>query len=172
MLKRLPNLLTFFRIALVFFFPLIFFNVSTTGALIIFILAGLTDLLDGYMARKFNAITPLGTVLDPLADKLMLIVVLFCLYLSSRIPLSILALIFTLEIFLIISGSYLYVKKEKIAIPANIFGKIATFLFTCAIISIFLYPHSLLSKILIGTAIFFKLYAFSLYLLNYYRQHT
>ncbi len=69
----LPNLLTMFRMVLIPFFVSLLFYQRFGWALFIFLLAGLTDALDGLFARRFNQKSQLGTILDPIADKLLLV---------------------------------------------------------------------------------------------------
>lgn len=79
MYKKLPNILTVTRIFMVPIFPLIYFSSmekASIYALIFFLFVGATDMLDGYLARKYNLISAFGTAMDPLADKLMLIMVM------------------------------------------------------------------------------------------------
>ena len=79
---NIPNSLTLLRIAMIPIFVLIFylpFSWSNMLACVVFTLAALTDMLDGYLARKLEQISPLGAFLDPVADKLMVAVVLVCL---------------------------------------------------------------------------------------------
>lgn len=79
---NIPNSLTLLRIAMIPIFVLVFylpFAWSNVLACLIFTLAALTDVLDGYLARKLEQISPLGAFLDPVADKLMVAVVLVCL---------------------------------------------------------------------------------------------
>ena len=79
-LKNIPNILSTIRILLVFVFVFLLFGLnSPVGALIVFLVAGATDVIDGFLARRFNWITNLGKILDPLADKLMQCTVLVCL---------------------------------------------------------------------------------------------
>lgn len=76
---NLPNILTLFRIGLIPVFVLIFylpFGWSNEAACIVFVVAAITDWLDGYLARKLRQISKLGAFLDPVADKLMVAVVL------------------------------------------------------------------------------------------------
>ncbi len=79
---NIPNSLTLLRIAMIPIFVVIFylpFSWSNMVACVVFTLAALTDMLDGYLARKLEQISPLGAFLDPVADKLMVAVVLVCL---------------------------------------------------------------------------------------------
>lgn len=134
---NIPNMLTTFRILLIPVFILIFFSNSPSAliySLVIFLLAGATDILDGYIARKYNQVTKYGVVLDPLADKLMLLTVLFCLSLKTLIPSWIFIIVAIKEISMIVSGILLY-KKDTI-IPSNIFGKASTVLFYISILAL------------------------------------
>jgi len=102
----------------------------------IFILAGVTDGLDGYIARKYNLVTKIGQMLDPLADKLMQITVIACFTVAGILPIWILTIIVAKESLMIIGGMVLYTRKEKIVIPADHLGKAATVLFYLAILLI------------------------------------
>ena len=87
---NLPNKLTMFRVILIPFF-VVFLLVDITSvdkwiALAIFIIASLTDLLDGKIARKYNLVTNFGKFMDPLADKLLVCSALICLVALDRIP--------------------------------------------------------------------------------------
>lgn len=131
---NIPNLLTLFRIILIPIFILVFFSETPNSLLksiLIFLLAGFTDFLDGYIARKYKIITKAGIVLDPLADKLMLITVLSCLLIKGYIPAWVLIVIAAKEIFMILCGVFLY--KKNIVIPSNIFGKLSTVFFYISI---------------------------------------
>lgn len=134
---NIPNLLTVFRLFLIPIFVIVFFSNITNSLLwptFIFLLAGFTDILDGYIARKFKIVTKWGTAMDPLADKLMLLTVLCCLVIKQYIPLWILIVVATKDIFMIISATFLY--KEDGVIPANIFGKLSTLLFYISIFTL------------------------------------
>lgn len=168
-MKYLPNILTLARLLMVPLFPYVFFNLNNGRiiALLIFLTASATDFFDGFIARKYNVISNIGIALDPLADKLMLLTVLICLYISNDIPFIILLIMLLKEFTLISFGSLLYFKKEKTTIPANIFGKAATFLFSIAIILMLLYPNKTLSTYSIMIAVVAKILAFIVYLYNY-----
>jgi cardiolipin synthase (CMP-forming) len=131
---NIPNLLTLFRLLLIPVFALVFFSSSPNNLLLslfIFLAAGLTDVLDGYIARKYNLVTKWGIVLDPLADKLMLLTVLTCLVIRSYAPVWILIIVAAKELFLIGGGMVLL--KKNTVIPSNVFGKFSTILFYLSI---------------------------------------
>lgn len=126
-----PNVLTSIRIGLVP--PMIYSYLympknGETVAFFIFLCSALTDILDGYIARKFNMVTKLGTVLDPLADKMMLISVLTIFVLNNKINFWIL-LVMAFKELLMILGAYFLYNNEDVVIPANIYGKISTLVF-------------------------------------------
>ncbi len=140
---NIPNILTIFRMFLIPVFVALFFLPDSNNliySISVFLLAGVTDVLDGYIARKYNLVTKWGVVLDPLADKLMLMTVLVCFVLKDFIPLWIVIIIALKELFMIIGGTFLY--KKNTLIPSNIFGKVSTFLFYLAIF-IFCFKRSL-----------------------------
>ncbi|MBO5682867.1 MAG: CDP-alcohol phosphatidyltransferase family protein, partial [Clostridia bacterium] len=74
------------RILLVGVFAYTIFCVNPIVAMIVFLIAGATDVVDGYLARRYNWITDLGKILDPVADKLMQCTAMICLYLKDLIP--------------------------------------------------------------------------------------
>jgi cardiolipin synthase len=81
-----PNLLTVFRMVLIPVFVSLLFYQRFVLALIVFILAGITDGLDGLLARRFNQKSQLGTILDPIADKLMLVTSFIVLSMKAVFP--------------------------------------------------------------------------------------
>ena len=122
---NLPNRLTILRIFLIPFF--VFFMLSDFSkwiALIIFVVASLTDMLDGKIARKYNLVTDFGKFMDPLADKLLVCSALICLVELKRIPAWNVIAIISREF--IISGFRLVAAEKQIVIAANFWGKIKT----------------------------------------------
>jgi len=163
---NLPNILTTVRFILIPVFIGVFFSPldkSLLYSIIIFIFAGVTDVLDGYIARKYDAITKWGQAMDPLADKLMQLTVLICFTLKSFIPIWIISIYGIKEIFMILGGIILYTRKDKLVISANYYGKIATVIFYVAILAIAF--NSAYGKILIGAAAIVTLYAFIRYVI-------
>ena len=125
---NLPNKLTLFRVILIPFFVL-FMLVDITAydkwiALAIFIVASLTDLLDGKIARKYNLVTNFGKFMDPLADKLLVCSALICLVALTKIPAWIVIIIIAREF--IISGCRLIASDNGVVIAASYWGKFKT----------------------------------------------
>ena len=125
---NLPNKLTMFRVVLIPFF-VVFLLVDITSvdkwiALGIFIVASLTDLLDGKIARKYNLVTNFGKFMDPLADKLLVCAALICLVELERIPAWIVIVIMSREF--IISGFRLIASDNGVVIAASYWGKFKT----------------------------------------------
>lgn len=169
-MKYVPNILTLIRLCLIPVFVSMFFSDGPNAhvnALLIFLLAGLTDILDGQIARRYNLISPVGTVLDPLADKLMLLAALISLAMVGIVPLWALVIVYLKEFFMIICGSLLYFRREKFVIPANRFGKLATAFFTLAVFLLILLPDHPLSLAALILAIGAKLVALYSYVMGY-----
>jgi cardiolipin synthase len=130
----------------------------------IFLLAGISDVTDGYIARKYNLITKFGTVLDPFADKMMSFSVLISYTISGLIPSWIVITLALKELFMILGGGLLYLHKDKKVIPSNKFGKIATFSFYAAILSIVFNIPPEISIILLLITVILNIVAFYNYL--------
>ncbi|MCD8156242.1 MAG: CDP-diacylglycerol--glycerol-3-phosphate 3-phosphatidyltransferase [Clostridiales bacterium] len=139
---NLPNKLTMFRVILIPFF--VFFLLADIGlgsiapviALVIFIVASLTDLLDGMIARKYNLVTNFGKFMDPLADKLLVCSSLICLVELEKAPSWIVIVIIAREF--IISGFRLIAAEHQIVIAASMWGKFKTTFQMAAIILLIL----------------------------------
>ena len=126
---NLPNKLTVLRVVLVPFFVVALLISKSVepmkwAALVLFIVASLTDLLDGKIARKYNLVTTFGKFMDPLADKVLTISGMICLIELGRIPSWIVVIIVAREF--IISGFRLIATEHGIVIAANYWGKFKT----------------------------------------------
>ncbi len=125
---NLPNKLTIFRVILIpFFVVLLLFDLTAYDkwiALGIFIVASLTDFLDGYIARKYNLVTNFGKFMDPLADKLLVCSAMICLVELARIPAWVVIVIIAREF--IISGFRLVASDNGVVIAASYWGKFKT----------------------------------------------
>ncbi|MEZ4357955.1 MAG: CDP-alcohol phosphatidyltransferase family protein [Eubacteriales bacterium] len=166
----IPNILTMIRIILILPATIFAANENYIWAMIIFTTACITDVLDGYIARKFNMISEAGMMIDPLADKLMALFMVYIICLKGILPFFVFILVAIKELSMILGG-IIFVRKG-IAAPANIVGKIAAFMFNCAIILSFLYEYTapfneiLMYISLVMLAIAFLQYAY----LNVYRR--
>lgn len=172
---NIPNLLTIFRIVLVPIYMYTFFTMGSKGILysgLIFILAGITDVLDGFIARKYNQITKLGSVLDPLADKLMSFAVLISFTYAKIIPSWILIVMGLKELAMITGGVILYLFKGNKVLPANKFGKLATLAFYIAIITVILKLPVQVTKISFFITVALNLIAFINYLIIFIKMDT
>jgi len=124
--KDIPNILSVIRILLVPLFVYLFMSGKTAAAVAVFILSGFTDVLDGYIARKYNYITNLGKFLDPFADKLTQFTAFICLYLNQLVPLWMPVVYFAKELGTTIGALVVFRNRKKV-VKSNIFGKLATF---------------------------------------------
>ena len=126
---NLPNKLTVLRIIMVPFFVFFMLAPNMTGinhyiAAAIFIVASLTDLLDGKIARKYNLVTNFGKFMDPLADKLLVCSAMICLIQTGQLAAWIVVIIIAREF--IISGFRLIASDNGVVIAASYWGKFKT----------------------------------------------
>ncbi len=103
-----------------------FLNKGIVFIFSVLVLSWLTDILDGFVARKFNMITELGKILDPLADKMTQIAILFALWTDHLVPGFIFMIIFAKELLMAIGAVYLKRIIKTNIIPSNKWGKTAT----------------------------------------------
>ncbi len=129
--KNIPNLLSLLRIISAPVFLYFFFFGDLAVALSIFAAAGITDVFDGILARKYGWVTSAGKILDPLADKLVQTCVLIALAYSKIINYAILA-IFVIKELLTLIGAILVWRKKSVIAVSNTFGKISTVSFYIA----------------------------------------
>jgi len=126
---NLPNKLTVLRVIMIPFF-VVFMLCDILGAadkwiaLVIFCVAGFTDFLDGYLARKNNLVTNFGKFMDPLADKLLVCTAMICLVAMNRLNVIVVIIIIAREF--IISGFRLVASDSGIVIAASYWGKFKT----------------------------------------------
>lgn len=132
---NLPNALTMLRFMLIPVYAVVFWNADMKLAFAVLLLAGATDVLDGHIARSRGLVTELGSMLDPLADKLMLITVILSLLLSGMIPWLAAAAFFVRDAGMIAGSVYFHLKGMK-TVPANAMGKITTVMLYAAILLI------------------------------------
>ena len=132
MLKHIPNILTILRFI---FIPIILYFIFTGNyilGIVFFTISGITDVLDGFIARKFNLVSNFGKLMDPLADKLTQISVLASLTTVKIIPVWILVIVILKELIMVVGASFLYGKD--VVVYSKWYGKLATVLFYLAIV--------------------------------------
>lgn len=132
MFKHVPNILTILRFL---FIPIILYFIFVGNYIVGFIfftISGITDILDGFIARKYNFISNFGKLMDPLADKLTQISVLASLVIVDIIPVWILVIVVLKELIMVIGASFLYGKD--VVVYSKWYGKLATVLFYLAIV--------------------------------------
>lgn len=174
---NIPNVLTAVR----FIITPVFGYCLGTGqyilALILFSLGGITDVLDGYIARKYNLITSFGKLADPLADKLMQLTALVVLSIQGVIPTVFLIIILAKESFMGLGSLTLY-KKENIVVSANWYGKLSTVIFYFVIVTAIILKQMDLpfsrdfTDIAAGIAVAFAVFAFVMYSMEYKKMRT
>jgi len=125
---NIPNLLTLFRILLVPLFVIFLIYGHTFYAFLTFVLAGITDALDGMIARIFNQKTLLGAYLDPIADKLLLSASYIMLAVIGVLPAWLTVLVLSRDIFILIGIAVLFANHRPIEIKPTILGKVSTFI--------------------------------------------
>ncbi len=133
--KNIPNVLSVIRILLVPVFVILYFNdyPSNLGfATGIFFLAGATDVVDGYLARRNNWISDFGKLLDPLADKTMQCAALTCLYITDIIPLWLYVTYVAKELVLI-AGAIFMLQRRSVVVKSGFWGKVAVCVFYASI---------------------------------------
>ncbi|MBR6740442.1 MAG: CDP-diacylglycerol--glycerol-3-phosphate 3-phosphatidyltransferase [Clostridia bacterium] len=134
---NIPNILTMIRLGMVPCFAVVYLSNIEQSYLIagiIFVLASLTDIVDGYIARKYNQVTKLGRMLDPLADKLLQLTALACLAVDGIMPWILFCILITKELMMMLGGVRMAGKFEDV-MPSNKFGKIVSFIVSFSIAS-------------------------------------
>ncbi len=140
-----PNVLSLVRIGLLPVFAVLYLNSVQNPALLLWacavvILSGLTDLFDGWIARRFNQISEAGKLLDPLADKLTQLTVLICLATQFRELVWLMLLCLAKEAAQVIGGLLLLHHGDEVR-GSQWFGKICTFVFYSAMAAIVLFDN-------------------------------
>ena len=122
----IPNLLSIIRIGLVY--PILnnIYLLNYKISLIIFVIASITDAMDGYLARKLNWQSELGKILDPVADKLLLSGTIFVLWLNDLIPFYIFFILITRDIIILLGAAFQMTLTNSMAPYPNLLGKFTT----------------------------------------------
>lgn len=131
-LKYVPNALTITRFLLIPLIIVLALNNNYIGAIIVLTISGITDVLDGCIARKYNLITDFGKLMDPLADKMTQISLLLTITFKQIISFWIVGIVIFKEFLMVSGASFLYGKE--LVVSSKWYGKLATVLFYIAIV--------------------------------------
>jgi len=174
---NLPNIITLIRISVV---PFLFILLTEPGEFwslilaILFAVASITDMLDGYLARKYNMITTMGKFLDPLADKLIVNTAMILMIPIGRIPAWIVAV--TIIRDLIVDGIRSIASSEGLYIQASTLGKQKTIAQLFAVTALMVwYPFLGINSYLVGMVLLYiglllTIYSGLDYLVKFYRR--
>ena len=167
---NVPNILTLIRLLAI---PVLAYLIKAGDAynlvaFIVFLAIWLTDMLDGYVARRFNQMTEFGKLFDPLVDKLYQVTTALMMYLVGKLPLWVLLFVFVRELLMII-GSFILFKKTDFVVFSKWYGKVATLLFVAAFAALFFLNRSQawLSGYIFILPIAWSFYAYLRYGLQY-----
>lgn len=137
---NVPNVLTLIRILMIPLYLILFADGSKYPALVVFLAASLTDLLDGMIARRFHLITNLGKLMDPLADKLMVLTVMFSMaignaYIPRVVPWAAVCILLGKELLMMLGG--LIMLRRNVVVYSHMIGKAAHCLFIAGLTATF-----------------------------------
>ncbi|MFQ5846790.1 MAG: CDP-diacylglycerol--glycerol-3-phosphate 3-phosphatidyltransferase [Candidatus Methylomirabilales bacterium] len=155
MIFNLPNGLTFLRMMLAPLIVLLLLEGAVVWALLVFLMAGVTDGLDGFLARSWRERTEFGRILDPLADKILLGSSFFTLAIVERLPLWLPGVCVGRDLILIVGSCILYTVSGRLGYPPSSVGKLATVLQIVTIVAAMAVPEegARLGPLIWGTAV-------------------
>lgn len=135
---NVPNLLTLLRLLLVPVYVVFFANGQKYAALATFLLASFTDLLDGRIARKYHLITDFGKLMDPFADKVMVLTAMFSMAIGNAaippvIPWTAVVILLLKELAMIVGGAFML--KRGIVVYSSMIGKVAHCVFIAGLVA-------------------------------------
>jgi len=153
---NIPNLLTLLRIALLPAVVWRFLQGDSKGALFYYIVAMLTDAVDGFIARAFNQITSLGKLLDPIADKLSLLTLTTLFVMDGQIPVWVLGIILAKEAALVAGSAVAF--RRGLIVHALPIGKVTTVAFILSMVARFLSLRET-ADVLLGVSVILSIVA-------------
>ncbi|HPE95759.1 MAG TPA: CDP-alcohol phosphatidyltransferase family protein [Bacillota bacterium] len=164
--KQIPNMLSILRLLMIPAFIAVYFSEYKFVSLLVYTLAWITDVVDGYLARRHNWITDLGKILDPLADKLMQLAAVTCLIIDDKLPLFVVVVLVIKEL-LMLAGSIFILRSKRVVVVSDWFGKMSTAtMFAAVILLIFIdtppaWLETVLSILMVAVLLFaLMMYAF------------
>lgn len=162
---NVPNFITISRFFLIPVFVYLMLNKQYEFAIGVFLFAGFTDVLDGYIARKYNQVSNLGKILDPIADKTIQLTVLLMIVITDIIPnvLPLLIIVFSKEIMMAIGSSVLWGKG--VILQAVWYGKFSTVIFYVMVAFSILFRQY--GQVFLIIAVASQVFAFLMYLKSF-----
>ena len=131
---NIPNTITILRMGLVPVLVYLLLQGNYRAAILVLLVAGLSDALDGFIARRFDICTDLGSVLDPLADKILIIASVLTLAQRGLLPLWLTAVIVIRDLIIVGGATAYYLRAGSIEMTPNITSKLNTFILVCLIL--------------------------------------
>lgn len=179
---NVPNVLTVIRLLLVPVYVALFAAGEKYSALTVFLLASFTDLLDGRIARKYNLITDFGKLMDPLADKIMVLTAMFSMAIGNRriapvIPWSAVVILLAKEAYMVYGAARLY--NKGIVAYSSMIGKAAQCAFIASLVAVYFHDwfaqhcagwFMTLDLLLLWLAVILTLCALVFYIRHYRRE--
>ena len=135
------------RLILIPVFVVLFLKGHKMASLAVFVAASLTDMLDGYLARKLNQITDFGKLFDPLADKLMVVTALFCQAYVGVFPWAAVVIVAAKELVMVLGGVFML--SKNVVVYSNIYGKAAQVGFIASLILSFFHDRFVEGKVML-----------------------
>lgn len=168
--NTIPNYFSYFRIVLIPFFVWLYFIEQYSAATVIIVMSWVSDVADGFIARRFNMITELGKVLDPVADKLTQGAIFICLSLRYPLAIVLVCLIATKEITMLVMGMIVFKRADRVD-GAVWYGKAATGMvaFTAVVLVVYTGIPEIAATVLLWLSIAMAGFAFLMYVIRYVR---
>ncbi len=161
----IPNILSYIRILLIVPLVIFFLREKYLWSAICLVLSGLSDCVDGFLARKLNQVTKLGKMLDPIADKLTLLAVGVCISVAEPLVIPVILILITKDI-LMVTGASIMLKKGVMPCASLWFGKVGTVCFYTSVTAIVIFdlimkiPHfNIVSFVLLTVTAIIMIYS-------------
>ncbi|MGR3914997.1 MAG: CDP-alcohol phosphatidyltransferase family protein, partial [Gammaproteobacteria bacterium] len=136
MISQIPNLLTLLRIAACPVLVLVLRDRAYDLALVLFLVAGITDGLDGYIAKRYNFVSGLGAILDPIADKLLIASAYIMLAILEDIPFWLLVAVMFRDLVIVVGYLVLVMMGDEVPMKPSYISKVNTFLQISLVIAV------------------------------------
>ena len=166
----IPNLMSMFRLVLIPVILILYIKEKYVAAGVTFLISGITDVIDGWVARRFNMVSDLGKALDPAADKLTQAAALLCISFRHNEVIPLMVLFFFVQIIMALTGIHTIQRTGKM-VYARWYGKFNTVLLTVSIVAILLFRLSGIPLVVITAVCFVSgVVTLTLYMIHYGRM--